>query len=107
MIRIPKNIRNVTIAGVVEALILTIFFQQYLPPHPLTWSLVRALTFNWTCYLIWLMGIYPNFQSPLRHLPHPQVRDSGLLELLLILVGIWISFGWSRNGFVQETSRPG
>jgi hypothetical protein len=57
----------------VEAVLITILFREQLPKNPLLWTLIRTWIFNHVAYIVWIMGIYPHFFSPLRHLPHPKV----------------------------------
>jgi hypothetical protein len=51
-----------------------LFFPEILPGTPLSKLFLGISAINSVICSIWFLYIYPNFFSPLRHLPQPKVR---------------------------------
>jgi hypothetical protein len=73
---LSRLVTVLSFAAAGEAILITLLFREYLPKNPLLWTLIRAFIFNHVAYIVWIIGIYPYYFSPLRHLPHPKVFKS-------------------------------
>ncbi|GAM82524.1 hypothetical protein ANO11243_005060 [Dothideomycetidae sp. 11243] len=54
-----------------EAMLLTILIPQYLPANPFFRCLIRTTLFNFFCFSVYKVLIWPFLLTPLRHLPNP------------------------------------
>jgi len=54
----------------IEALFVVVYRSQ---ADSLLWIFMYSLAINTWCFVLYKILIYPNFISPLRHLPSPQV----------------------------------
>jgi len=75
MAGLKRQIRALAFAAVVEALAVVLLLPQYLPPHPLLWTLIRTVALNFGGFAFYQIFIYPFYFSPVRHLPSPKVCE--------------------------------
>ena len=75
---IMAKLANLAAASVVEAVLINVLSTEGQRKVEPTWSvawLAVQLFLAQSCFLaLWAILIYPNFISPLRHLPGPKVR---------------------------------
>jgi hypothetical protein len=76
---ISRSLQKVWMASVAVPVVYLVAqpkFSDVLPEIRLPLLFLAALSINWTTWFIWYAFLWPNFFSPLRHLPTPQeVRE--------------------------------
>lgn len=84
--RMPRSILVLLVTAVECAVIVTAI-PQYLPDHPFTYVFLRLFSLQFGALAFYKLTIYPRFVSPLRHLPHPKVKQDSVR-------GTVVSLGW-------------
>jgi hypothetical protein len=110
MAGLKRTVRTLGFAAVAEALAIVLLLPQYLPPHPLVWTLIRTVALNFGLFTFYQIFIYPFFVSPLRHLPHPtKVRNIAFFPLHARLTSCSgrPPVPWKWSFALQKASRRG